>query len=195
MVAAVQDKQVAGRLTVNRYRIGVGVALASVVMLFTSLTSAFVVRAASANDWRPLPMPRVLLLSTFLIIASSVTLEVARRRIKRTKTSHLLWLLLTAVLGTGFLTTQLLAWSQLRAAGIYISSNPYSSFYYLLTALHAIHLAGGLLALIYLVWRFRQPAVSLPASLRTGLSDATTIYWHFMGALWLYLFLLLFYWR
>lgn len=195
MVAAVQDKQVAGRLTVNRYRIGVGVALASVVMLFTSLTSAFVVRAASANDWRPLPMPRVLLLSTFLIIASSVTLEVARRRIKRAQTSHLLWLLLTAVLGTGFLTTQLLAWSQLRAAGIYISSNPYSSFYYLLTALHAIHLAGGLLALIYLVWRFRQPAVSLPASLRTGLSDATTIYWHFMGALWLYLFLLLFYWR
>lgn len=195
MVAAVQDKQVAGRLTVNRYRIGVGVALASVVMLFTSLTSAFVVRAASANDWRPLPMPRVLLLSTFLIIASSVTLEVARRRIKRAQTSHLLWLLLTAVLGAGFLTTQLLAWSQLRAAGIYISSNPYSSFYYLLTALHAIHLAGGLLALIYLVWRFRQPAVSLPASLRTGLSDATTIYWHFMGALWLYLFLLLFYWR
>lgn len=195
MVAAVQDKQVAGRLTVNRYRIGVGVALASVVMLFTSLTSAFVVRAASANDWRPLPMPRVLLLSTFLIIASSVTLEVSRRRIKRAQTSHLLWLLLTAVLGAGFLTTQLLAWSQLRAAGIYISSNPYSSFYYLLTALHAIHLAGGLLALIYLVWRFRQPAVSLPASLRTGLSDATTIYWHFMGALWLYLFLLLFYWR
>src|SRR5688572_8893691 len=64
----------------NRYRIGMWVGLASILMMFTALSSAYIVRAASANDWRPLAMPRILLLSTALILISSATLEIARRK-------------------------------------------------------------------------------------------------------------------
>jgi cytochrome c oxidase subunit 3 len=102
------------------------------------------------------------------------------------------WILSTAALGVTFLAGQLVAWRELAAQGIYISSNPHSSFFYLLTSLHAVHLLGGVLALAY---------VSVAAlRLRVGLSkrpavEATALYWHFMDGLWLYLFLLLFFWK
>src|SRR6476661_9276948 len=75
-----RDANFDARSAANRYRIGMWVALASILMLFTSLSSAYIVRAASANDWQPLRMPRVLLLSTAVIIFSSITLELARRK-------------------------------------------------------------------------------------------------------------------
>ena len=128
----------------NRYRIGMWVALASILMMFTALSSAYIVRAASSNDWQPLKMPRILLLSTALIILSSGTLEAARRKWKDTvNNAHRRWLLLTVVLGVGFLISQLLAWRQLVRQGVYVASNPHSSFFYLLTAAHGVHLLGG----------------------------------------------------
>src|SRR5882672_4673122 len=87
----------------NRYRIGMWVALASILMMFTALSSAYIVRAASANDWQPLKMPRILLLSTALIVISSGTLEAARRKLKEAANAHRRWLLMTVVLGIGFL--------------------------------------------------------------------------------------------
>src|SRR4026207_37501 len=88
----------------NRYRIGMWVGLASVTMMFTSLSSAYIVRSVSANDWVSLPMPRVLVASTVLLVASSVTLELARRRVKAAATAaYAKWLFITVVLGVGFL--------------------------------------------------------------------------------------------
>ncbi len=181
----------------NRYRIGMWVALASILMMFTALSSAYIVRAASANDWQPLKMPRIVLLSTALIIISSFTLEAARRKWKDTVSDgHRRWLLVTMALGIGFLISQLLTWRQLARQGIYIASNPHSSFFYLLTAAHGVHLLGGLAALAYLLLRARAPQEDeLAVAKSQAGADAITIYWHFMDFLWLYLFVLLFFVR
>ena len=184
----------------NRYRIGMWVGLASVAMMFTSLSSAYIVRSASSNDWTALPMPRMLLVSTALILSSSATLEIARRKLKAGLSAlYKRWLLITVVLGLAFLAAQLVAWRQLARQGIYLASNPHSSFFYLLTGAHAVHLIGGLMGLTFL-WlrsrRARNDAIeeTLVAK-RRGATDAVTIYWHFMDGLWIYLFLLLFLWR
>jgi cytochrome c oxidase subunit 3 len=109
---------------------------------------------------------------------------------------HRRWLLVTVVLGLAFLGTQLVAWQQLVRQGVYVSSNPHSSFFYLLTATHGVHLLGGLVALVYLTLRTRPTGENeLAAVKRQGAADAVTIYWHFMDVLWLYLFVLLFFWR
>ncbi len=181
----------------NRYRIGMWVALASILMLFTALSSAYIVRAASSNDWQPLKMPRILLLSTTLILISSGTLETARRKLKDALCSaHKRWLLVTVALGFGFLASQLLAWRQLVRQGVYVASNPHSSFFYLLTAAHGVHLLGGLIALVYLSLRTRARRENpLAVAKRQAGADAVTLYWHFMDFLWLYLFVLLFFVR
>lgn len=181
----------------SRYRIGMWMAMAAILMMFTALTSAYIVRASSSNDWQPLTMPRVLLLSTALILASSGTMEAARRKLKGGANSgYKTWLAVTVILGLGFLASQLFAWRQLAAQGIYVSSNPHSSFFYLLSATHGVHLFGGLLALIYLTLRSRAPANSEIAVVKHQAgADSVTLYWHFMDVLWVYLFVLLFYWR
>jgi cytochrome c oxidase subunit 3 len=184
------------RSSANRYRIGMWVALASILMMFTALSSAYIVRAASSSDWQPLRMPRILWLSTALILISSGTLEAARRNWKAAADNKRRWLLATVVLGLGFLGSQLLAWRQLVRQGVYVASNPHSSFFYLFTAAHGVHLLGGLLALTYLLLRAR-PSRSDQAALQKSQAgaDAVTLYWHFMDFLWIYLFVLLFYVR
>jgi cytochrome c oxidase subunit 3 len=186
-----------GRFSPSKYRIGMWVALAAVAMMFTALTSAYIVRANTSNDWRPIAMPPLLWLSTALILVSSITFEVSRRSLKQEKTRvYQRWLLLTVLLGLGFLATQLMAWRQLVAQGIYLSSNPHSSFFYVLTGAHGLHLLGGVLALDFLLlrsWRRRYEEDAVAK--RQAIANAVAIYWHFMDGLWIYLFLLLFLWR
>ena len=186
-----------GRFSPAKYRIGIWVALAAVAMMFTALTSAYIVRANTSNDWRPIAMPRLLWLSTALILLSSITFEVARRSLKQGKAKvYQRWLLLTVLLGLAFLATQLMAWRQLVAQGIYLSSNPHSSFFYVLTGAHGLHLLGGVLALDFLLlrsWRRRYEEDAVEK--RLAVANAVAIYWHFMDGLWIYLFLLLFLWR
>jgi len=181
----------------NRYRIGMWVGLASVAMMFTSLSSAYIVRSASSNDWVSLPMPKILLASTALILGSSVTIEIARRKLKAALSGpYATWLFVTVLLGIGFVVAQVLAWRQLARQGIYLASNPHSSFFYLLTGAHAVHLLGGLLGLSFLWLRSRRQVTEPgPIAKRKAATDAVSIYWHFMDALWIYLFLLLFLWR
>ena len=172
-------------------------ALASVAMMFTSLSSAYVVRSGGARDWFPIAMPRVLFVSTALILLSSVTLEIARRNLKRSEHhAYSRYVSLTALLGVGFVVSQLFAWRELSAQGIYLASHPYSSFFYLLTGAHAVHLLGGLLALAFVWFRSRRQLTAPVAIAKTqAAADAVTIYWHFMDGLWIYLLLLLFLWR
>jgi cytochrome c oxidase subunit 3 len=182
--------------------VGMWVTLSGILMLFTALTSAYIVRAGLSDDWRPLVMPRLLWLSTALILASSVSLEIGRRCLKRGKDqAYSRWLLLTVVLGVSFLGAQLLAWRELVAQGVYIATNPHSSFFYLLTGTHGVHLLVGILALDYLLLRARRRGSSSSDSQGESLrkqqtaADVVALYWHFMGGLWVYLFLLLFLWR
>ncbi|MGH9879925.1 MAG: cytochrome c oxidase subunit 3 [Pyrinomonadaceae bacterium] len=196
MVAAVQNEQRINRVNYNRYRLGMWVLLAAVVMLFTSLTSAYIVRAASANDWQSLPMPRILIVSTALILISSVTFETARRKLKYSlRRDYLRWLLLTAALGVAFLVTQLAAWRQLVRQGVHLATHPHGAFFYLLAATHGVHLLGGLLVVMYLIVRSRRSENDQTQAKTLAAIDAATLYWHFMDGLWIYLFVLLFYWR
>jgi cytochrome c oxidase subunit 3 len=185
----------------EKYRIGIWVVLAGVTMMFTALTSAYIVRSVSidgSRDWKPIAMPRMVLVSTALIILSSITFSIARRALRKGQSEQYRnWLSVTGLLGIAFLIGQYLTWRHLVAEGIYLSSNPHSSFFYLLTATHAIHLMFGLLAigvLIVKAWRV-SPNDSAQISRRTVGTHAVSIYWHFMDGLWIYLFLLLFVWR
>jgi cytochrome c oxidase subunit 3 len=145
-------------------------------MLFIALTSAYVVRKGLDPGWHAIQRPGLLWINTVVLLASSLTIERARRAGAAAR-----WLLVTLLLGLVFLGGQLVVWSQLSAQGVYLSTNPHSSFFYLLTGLHGLHLAGGIAALSYLVFRHRPQLV-----------DVTAIYWHFMDGLWVYLFVLLF---
>ncbi|MDQ3803358.1 MAG: cytochrome c oxidase subunit 3, partial [Acidobacteriota bacterium] len=184
----------------DRYRIGVLVGLASILMMFTALASAYVVRSGlpTSFDWRPMDVPGFVWLSTALILASSLTYGLAKRALGRgEEAGYRRWLSVTLLLGVGFLASQLMAWRQLVARGVYLASNPHSSFFYVLTGLHAIHLLGGILALVFLIAYARRAAAAAgggPAKRRT-LTDAVGLYWHFMDGLWVFLFLLLFFWR
>ena len=182
-----------------QYRIGVWVGLASIIMLFAALTSAYVFRAGG-RGWQTSSVPPLLWVSTALILASSATFELARRGLKRNAAdAYRRWLFASLALGLGFLASQILAWRQLVAQGVYFASNPHSSFFYVLTSLHALHLAGGVAALAYLlvrtadVWRASAGKSADPTL--SAKADAVGVYWHFMDGLWVYLFGLLFFWR
>jgi cytochrome c oxidase subunit 3 len=125
----------------------------------------------------------VLWLSTAFILSGSVTFETARRIYRKGK--HRLasrFLVASGCLGAAFLASQLTAWRELVGIGAYLNQNPHSSFFYLFTGLHALHLVGGIVALLVVLLR-RAP--------RRELVDVVGYYWHFLGALWIALFAVL----
>ena len=171
---------------------GIWVALAAISMNFAALTSALFVRKGGSLDWRHFTLPSILYLNTMLLLASSVTLEIARRQVAnhmgelRSKVANpARWLHVTLSLGLLFVLGQYLAWRQLSAQGLYLATNPSSSFFYVFTAAHALHLLGGLGGLIRVIRKLGTSA------LRRSTLDATSRYWHFMDVLWIYLLVLL----
>ena len=171
------------------YRTGMWMAFVAIVMLFAAFTSAMVVRKGAAPDWASIALPRILYLNTVMLLASSVALETSRRYLAGGRADRFrLWLYVTAVLGVAFIGGQLYAWRELAARGVYLSTNPSSSFFYVLTAAHGVHLLGGIIALFYLVARAPQLAAGIK---RRVAVDVTALYWHFMDGLWIYLLLLL----
>jgi cytochrome c oxidase subunit III len=171
---------------------GIWVIVYSITMTFAALTSALIVRKGAALDWQSFTLPSVLYLNTVLLLGSSVTLEIARRRVARfmggTATpgeSPARWLYITLTLGLLFVIGQYVAWSRLRAEGIYLATNPSNSFFYLLTAAHALHVLGGLVGLAYVAGKLKQ------GELQRSTLDAASRYWHFVDILWVYLLLLL----
>jgi len=170
---------------------GVWVGLAAITMTFAAFTSAMVVRQGSANDWRHFPFPTILYINTLTLILSSVTLQIARRGFVLTDQAATIAkpamnaLYGTLVLGCGFVIGQYMAWHELRSEGVYLSSAPSSSFFYVFTVLHALHVIGGLCGLLYVISKLRRGV------LRRSTLDAASRYWHFMAILWLYLLLLL----
>jgi cytochrome c oxidase subunit 3 len=176
---------------------GVWVGIAAITMSFAAYSSALIVRQGANPDWQHFALPRILFFNTLVVLASSATLYAARPRSRATvdregtlvavDAPHLTWLYVTILLGLVFLTGQILAWRNLAAQGLTLASNPSSSFFYLLTAMHGIHLLGGLAGLSYVVYRVRRAS----AERAVRAYGAASLYWHFMTALWLYLFGLL----
>ena len=197
----------------RRARIGLLVALTPVLMLFVGFTSAYIVRQGlpsfdprtntMVRDWIPVKLPILLLFNTCILLLSTLCIEFARRRAKTEAVlessppipaasdrdeEKIPWLAVTLVLGLCFLFGQGLAWRQLALRGFYVSTTPSSSFIYLLTGAHAVHLAGGILALFVagLAAVFHSSAIR-----RSIVVDVTAWYWHFMTALWAYILCLL----
>jgi cytochrome c oxidase subunit 3 len=164
------------------------VLLVSSTVVFLAFTAAFLMRRSIASDWISTPKPRILWLNTALLVGSSALLEKARRTIKSGHRSAFnLWWTSATALGILFLLGQGLAWRQLKHVGLYIASNPSTSFFYMLTATHAAHVMGALAALIYVdvhaLWFRLGPAK------RTAI-DVSAIFWHFLDVLWIGLMLL-----
>lgn len=198
----------------RRARLGLMCAIATVSMVFVSLTSALVVRRGLPTfddntrtyfrDWGEVQLPWVLLaINTAILFVSSVTMEGARRDITRRAALAPLksipgvslgeergfpWLAVTAVLGFGFLVGQWIAWGELKSRGFLVATNPDSSFIYLLTGAHAVHLAGGIIAMVWAgITSLQRKAIEG----RRIAVDVTAWYWHFMLVLWIYVFALL----
>ena len=157
-------------------------------MSFAALTSALVVRQGAGLDWHHLTLPPILYANTVVLLASSVTLEIARRRIvghARGIESQIAvpmrWLAITLSLGLLFVAGQYMAWLRLKAEGLYLATNSNSSFFYVFTGVHALHVLGGLAGLIYVMSKLNR------SILRRSTFAAAAQYWHFMGILWLYL--------
>lgn len=162
--------------------------LATAGMLFAGFASAYLVRREGA-DWNREALPTILIFTTLILLISSGTLEIARSAMKRGDRSvALLWTGTTTFLGLAFLAGQFDAWQQLAARGLYLPSGPYSAFVYLLTAMHGLHLLGGIVGLCYLLWRLTR--AERVGQVTDVLRNCAT-YWHFVGGVWLLLYLLL----
>jgi cytochrome c oxidase subunit 3 len=198
----------------RRARLGLVCAIATVGMVFISLTSAYIFRKglptfdgttnSYVRDWGQVDLPwQLLVINTLVLLVSSVTMELARRSAARQAAlapvksipgvslgseSRFPWLGLTVLLGFGFLVGQWLAWDELHVRGFYVDTNPSSSFAFLLTITHAVHLTGGVIALL---WAASASLRHKPVESRRIAVDITAWYWHFMGVLWLYVFALL----
>jgi cytochrome c oxidase subunit III len=178
----------APRQPARLYLTGLTMGLAAILMFFMALTSAYVVRKGLGNDWRTLGLPPVLWINTLVLLASSATIYRARRRLARLDLAGFRhWWGVTIALGLLFLLGQLLAWRQLVHQGVYLATNPSSSFFYVLTAAHGAHLLGGIVALLVVGLRpWRRARMT-----RSTAAELASIYWHFMDGLWVFIFLLL----
>jgi cytochrome c oxidase subunit III len=173
----------------RRYYTGIVLGIVSILMFFMALASAYLVQRMTSNRWVPLHLPAILWVNTIILLASSATMERARKRLSVDDLSgfRALWMA-TTVLGLAFLGGQLVAWRLLVAQGIYVATNQGSSFFYIFTAVHGAHLLGGITALIYVYKRnFETANVSLSTA-----AEVTSYYWHFMDGLWVFLLALLY---
>ena len=173
----------------RRYYTGMLVLMAGVTMLFAAFTSAYIVRKGISDDWLPTAIPTLVWVNTAVLLASSLTVERARRLYGDTA-AVARWWLATTILGVVFLLGQVVVWQQLAGAGIYLRTNPSSAFFYILTGAHGVHLLGGVAALVY--WSRRLLQDRPPT--RTVL-NVTSIFWHFLDGLWVYLLLFILLWR
>ena len=197
----------------RRARLGLVVGLTGIAMIFISFTSAYIVRQGLPtldprtnlllHDWFPLPLPKLMLINTVVLLISTFTMELARRQATRNAAltrlaavsrvsddagEKISWLALTVGLGLSFLAGQWMVWRELAANGFYVSSSPSSSFVYLLTGMHGVHLFGGVVALLTAGVASLQRR---PADSQSIVLDVTGWYWHFMALLWVFILCLL----
>jgi cytochrome c oxidase subunit 3 len=173
----------------RRYATAIVIAIVSIVMFFMAMASAYIYLRATSNRWVPLHLPWIIWVNTALLLLSSGAMEFARRRLALADVAQFrsLWTVATT-LGALFLIGQLVAWRQFVLAGFYVSTNQASSFFYIFTGLHGLHLLGGICALLYVSFRkFEKAKVS-----RAVAAEVASYYWHFMDGLWIFLLALLY---
>ncbi len=179
-------------LAMNPKKFAMWLFMASVVMVFAALTSAYIVRQAEGN-WVYFELPQLFTLSTVIILASSVTMQWAYWSAKKDNLETVkIMVTITTVLGLAFLVLQFEGWKALVNNSIFLVGNPSGSFIYVITGLHGLHIVSAIIfLLIVLVASFRLN-VHAKNLLRIELC---VTYWHFLGALWLYLYVFLLLYR
>jgi cytochrome c oxidase subunit 3 len=173
----------------RRYATAITLGMISILVFFLTPCVAFIVLELTSKAWVPLHLPKILWLNTAILLASSFTLRKARQRLSAIDFPGFrkLWRA-TTILGVLFLIGQFIAWLQLVAAGVYIAANQATSFFYIFTVAHAVHLLGGIGALLYVSMRdFEKGKIS-----RNTAVEITSYYWHFMDGLWVFLLILLY---
>lgn len=184
-IAVIRDHK---ESAVNPKKFIVWLFIATIVMLFAALTSAYLVKQGEGN-WLRFDLPEMFWITSLIIVLSSVSLQIAYNNAKKDKLNiNKLFLVITLLLGLAFLIGQYKSWGELVQQDVFFVGNPAGSFIYVLTGLHALHLISGIIFLIivlYSAFKFKIHSKNL-----TQLEMATT-YWHFLGALWLYLFFFL----
>lgn len=172
--------------------------LLAVGMTFAGLLGAYLMIATNrAAEWQPFALPIQIWVSTCLILFSSVTYSLAKRSIDRDNHRWSRnWLVGTTVLGAAFISSQIVVWLELVNRGFYLQGNPYAGFFYILTAAHLVHVAGGIVALGAILLKCWTPSLgSVDYERRRDLARSVGWYWHFMGFLWVVLFLMLGFWK
>ena len=173
----------------RRYATAIMLGITSIVMFFMGMVAAFIYLRATNRNWVPLRLPWIVWFNTLILLASSGAIELARKKLSFGEVQRFrkIWLVATT-LGVLFLLGQLFAWRQLVLEGFYVATNQASSFFYIFTGLHGLHLLGGICALFYVSFRkFEIAKVS-----RAIAAEVASYYWHFMDALWIFLLALLY---
>jgi len=167
------------------YPIGLAALLATVTMLFAAFTAAVFMRRGMGSDWAPVRLPSLAWANTLVLALSSVAVEAARRGAPSAMARRLG---VAGLLGLAFLAGQVGVWVLLARQGVFLPTSPHAAFFYILSGVHGAHVLGGLGAL---AWTGRRAArgVYRPGNM-DGLTH-TAIYWHFVGAVWIYLLVLL----
>lgn len=184
--------------SLDKVRVGMWFLLLVVMMTFGGLISAYIVISTNAVlEWKPFALPVQVWISTVLILTSSITYKIAQNAIDNKNHGKAKnWLLTTVVLGGLFVSSQILSWSELVREGVYLQSNQYAGFFYILTAVHAVHVIGGICLLAYILLRSWNKTLSEDElSKRRSIAKSIGFYWHLMDGLWLVLFLLLGFWK
>lgn len=187
-----------GSQSPDKSRVVAWFVLLVVLMTFGGLVGAYVVvQANKVAEWRPFELPIQVWISTLLIVVSSFAYHAAQTAIERNDHKRSTrFLTLTTVLGAAFISSQILAWMALVNRGLYMSGNPYAGFFYMLTGIHALHVVGGIVALGAISLRARVATEFEPElTYRRNLARAVGWYWHFMGMIWIVLFVLLGFWK
>jgi cytochrome c oxidase subunit 3 len=179
-----------GKPSPRRYATAIALAMISILMFFMAIVAAFIVLRATSTKWITFHVPTILWLNTSVLLLSSLTLEFARKKLAVSdgRGFRQLWFLTTG-LGLLFVAGQLMAWRSLADQGVYARSTLASGFFYVFTAAHALHLLGGICALLYVGFRnFEKSNVT-----RSLAAEVASYYWHFMDGLWVFLLLLLYF--
>jgi cytochrome c oxidase subunit III len=177
-----------GGILADPARLGLWLFLGTITMLFVGFTSAYIARRASPGWGGNLTPPPLLWANTLALLASSVTVEGARRRLRRWEPGVVTWLGVSGALGALFVAGQMAVWRSLTAQGVLLAASAHNSFFYLLTGLHVVHLLGALVWFLVVLTKAHRLAYT-PG--QDGLGLFAT-FWHFLDGLWVYLFLLLF---
>ena len=180
-------------MAMNAKKFGMWLFLASVMMIFMAFTSAYIVRRAEGN-WVYFDLPSMFYITSIVIVVSSITMQLAYFAVKKDNHSGAkMMILITSILGIAFLVGQFMGWGQLVTNNVYFSGgNPSGSFFYVISGLHGLHVIS---AIIFLLIMLTAVFTGKAYSGNMTKMEMCTTYWHFLGGLWLYLFVFLLLYR